>query len=80
MYYAMIIMICLSLVGTLNAHRGPPMQRNLLNLSVPDCLKKTVYRNQIGEIHENRKGPLTLVGGGMKRNCKNNCPLKNCSF
>ena len=28
--------------------------------------QKKFYRNQIGEIHENRKRSLTLVGGGMK--------------
>jgi len=29
--------------------------------------KKTVWTSQNGEIPENRKGPLTFVGGGMKR-------------
>ena len=52
----------------------------ICHLSVPDFLTKDFPRSQIGEVQQTKKEPLTLVSGGMKRNCINNCPLKIVHF
>ena len=49
---------------------------SICHLSVPDFLTKNLLRSQIREIQQRKKEPLTLVSGGMKSNCINNCP--NC--
>ena len=37
---------------------------------------KKLSMKQIGEIQQRKKDPLTLFSQGVKRTCKNNCPLK----
>ena len=53
---------------------------SICHLSVPDFLTKNFLRSQIREIQQRKKEPLTLVSGGMKSNCINNCPLKTVHF
>ena len=65
--------------------RNAKKQRNMqvfsiCHLSVPDFLTKNFLRSQIREVQQRKKEPLTLVSGGMKSNCINNCPLKTDHF
>ena len=53
---------------------------SICHLSVPDFLTKNFLRSQIREIQQRKKEPPTLVSGGMKSNCINNCPLKTVHF